>query len=145
MAFLTKEELKTNLHLEIINVITRADDGIVDTCIADAVFLAKGYLSRYDLEALFGTETLAPTILDSYLKRVIKSIAVWYLIELSNPNCRVEMYRTAYSDAIEWLGKVQSAKIDPEGWLQRADDPTTERVEGELISFNSNPKQNHHF
>lgn len=142
---ITITDFKTHLYEEIIDVITREDDTIVDLTIVDAISEAKGYLSKFDTLKLFGSAAVDPTIVDSFLKRIVKDIAAWHLVRLANPNVNLELYRTAYEDALKWLTNVQKGLIDPEGWEYKADDPDTEFNESSNIQASSNDKQNHHF
>ena len=145
MALVVKNDLKTHLYAEIIDNISREDDTIIDQCIADAENECKGYLSKFDLLKLFGDSQTAPTIVDPFLKRVVKDIASWNIVTLANPNVSMELFRTRYEDAKNWLKEVQKGMVDPEGWEYKTDDPDTELNESSNIHFSSNPKQTHHF
>lgn len=154
MAFLTKKDLTPPLYQEVIDEITRNDDTIVDKAIASAIGEMKGYLNRYDLIAIFGDNKTDPATIsndgkevietlafyDEYLFTIAKDIASWHLIKLSNPNIQVEMFRTAYEDAIKYLIKVMKGEADP-AWPLRKDDPATPLDEAGLIGFSSNLKR----
>jgi phage gp36-like protein len=147
MPYLLAADLDTHIYAEIRDEITREDAARVTSAIKEAVSEAKSYLSRFDLVALFGTEVplAAPTVDDEHLKSIIKSIAVWRLVRLANPNISIAMARTNYEDAIKWLMAVQSGKADPEGWPYKADNPDTPFNEGALVDWSSNTKRGNHF
>lgn len=152
MAYLTKTDLATHIYGENINTITRSDDTIVDRAIAAGIAEAKSYLGRYHLNHLFWDGALpAPAgvtgqpVEDENLKNKVKDIAAWHLVKLANPNINLELFRTAYEDAIDWLKLVQSGKSSPYGWPYFVDDPDTPYVEGGPIQWTSNPKRSNHF
>lgn len=124
---------------------TTNPDLIVTTTIASAIAEAKGYLSRFDLLALFGDADTEPTVEDEHLKSIVKSLACWKLITLANPNVDLKLFRTMYEDAIKWLQQVQKGQADPEGWPYKADDPETPGNENSGIQWSSNTKRKQHF
>ena len=146
--FLDKSFLKTHVYSEIIDEITRQDDEIVEKGIKAAIGEAKGYLSRYDKLAIFGTDSVAPTVSDddlAYLREVVIEIAVWKIVRLCNPNVELKLMRTGYEDAINWLKMVQKGQVDP-SLPYKADDATTEGFnENNSIQFSSNTKRDNHF
>lgn len=144
MAYLVKADLESHLYGENIDEITRDDDTKVTTAINAAVAEAKSYLSRFDLTKLF-VDTDPDFINDAALKDHVKSLAVWKLIRLCNPNISLEMMRTNYEDAVEWLKMVQSGESDPAGWAYKPDDADTGYVEGSAIISSSNTKRTNHF
>lgn len=127
-AFLVKADFQTHIYAEIIDVITRAQDGVVDLAINNAIGEMKAYLNRYDLIKIFGDPTTDPatdpTFIDEYLKSIGKDIACWHLIKLANPNIDLKLFRTSYEDAISFLKGVMKGSSDP-AWPLRQDDPST--------------------
>ena len=115
MPYLTKASLSTHAYPEIIDVITRSDDSIVDEAISAGTEEAISYLNRFDLAAIFGTVSADPTYQNKYLNSLVKDIIIWHLIKLSNPNINVEISRAAYTDALKALEKVMTGKTDPVG------------------------------
>lgn len=115
MPIITQADLATNIYAEIINEITRSDDTITSRAIATAIPEAKMYLGRYDLLQLFGTDDEAPIVEDEYLKSLIKDIACWHLVRLSNTGADQTVFRLAYQDAITVLKNIQSGQAQPEG------------------------------
>ncbi len=144
MAFLTKTDLTPPMYQEVIDEITRTDDTIVNKAIASAVGEMKGYLNRYNLLAIFGSSTINPTFTDEYLSTLGKDIACWQLIKLSNPNINLELFRTAYEDAIKYLVRVMKGETDPP-WPLRLDDPTTPLDESGNIYASYNAKRTNHY
>lgn len=142
---ITKEDLKTKFYPEIMDEITRGDDDILDKAISAAVTEAKGYLSKYELDPLFGTDENEASVTDAQLKDMTLDLAAWKLIKLSNPNIDLKLFRTSYEDAKEWFGKVQSGKIDPDGWPYKAADPDTNFDPGSAFLITSNPKRTNHW
>lgn len=113
----TIEELgKTSLYPEIIAKITRGDNQAAELQILAAESLVQSYMSKYDLEAIFGTTDSEPTFKGSdvnLIKKVIKIIASYYLVRLSNPNVNIELYRADYEDALDWLKDLQKGEVNP--------------------------------
>ncbi|MFT4168022.1 MAG: DUF1320 family protein [Dysgonomonas sp.] len=136
---------KTELYPEIIKKIVRDNLDDAKDFILDAEDLAKGYLSKYDLKALFGTDTEEPTHINRGLKKQIKAIAAWYLVKKANPNVNIELFRIDYEDAIKWLEGVQSGSINPE-LPYRPDDPDTPEDESQgQVWWGSNIKRKQNF
>lgn len=123
------------MHLDTVDVITGGDDTIVDAAIDGAVSEAKGYLSDYDITAMFGA-----TGNDRHplLVTFVKDIAVWHLVVLSNYNADIELREKRYNRAIEWLKSVQKGLVVPDLPRPADDSPKT-------ILYGSNPKRTQHF
>lgn len=136
-----KADLKTHIPIVTIDKITGADDAIVTAAIATAISEAKGYISRFDLTKLFDT-TATGYVADVNLQTKIKHIACWYLIQRSNVNVDMELFRTNYEDAIQWLKDVHKGMADPDGWPLLADDEDTEWPEDKVVHYTSNTKRN---
>ena len=144
MPIITQADLATNVYAEIITEITRADTTIADRAIITAIQEAKMYLAKYDLVQLFGTDTAAATIHDEYLNSLVKDLACWHLLRLSNVSVDYTVFRTAYQDAITILKNIMAGQAQPEGWPYL--DTTTESVpQGDAISWNSNPRRNNYY
>lgn len=155
MDYLSIQELKTHLYEEIANEITRDDDAIVQEAILAAIDELKGYLTKYNTNAIFtfiedepfATENLWLAGRDRKLLSVAKDVATWHLIRLCNPNIELQLRRVMYEDAVSWLKGVQSGKIDPNLPLP---DPTGVNQDGAgttdgNIKWSSNYKRNNHF
>lgn len=139
MALVTVEELgQSDLYPEIISKITRGSDTEAELQLATAEDIVKGYLSKYDLVAVFGDATTQPTVESLSVKRIIKTIAAWFLIKRANPNVNTELFYDDYKNAIKWLEEVQEGKIN----LGLPVAPcTTDTEANDGVYFNSLPKQ----
>lgn len=135
--FLTVDELKTHLYAENIDEITQGDETIAVAAIDTAVSEAKGYLSAYDIVAIFGATGANRNAL---LLTFLKDIAAWHLINLCNAGSDLKLRQDRYERAIAWLRGVQKGEISPD--LQKAE--TSDEKPG-AITFGSNPKRNNHF
>lgn len=136
---------KTELYPEIIKKIVRDNLDDAKDFILDAEDMAKGYLSKYDLTAIFGTDTEEPTFRNRALMKQVKAISSWYLVKKSNPNVNIELFRIDYEDAIKWLEGVQGGSINPTLPYQ-PDDPNTPEDEGMgQVWWGSNIKRKQNF
>ena len=110
MSYLTAAEINTHLYNGVVDEINRADASILLTAIAAAIAEATGYLTAYDIAAIFAAtgDTRNPILL-----LYIKDIAVWHFIQLSNPAVEMELRLKRYEQAIKFLEKVQSGKTNP--------------------------------
>lgn len=138
--YLTKADLKTNAYAEIIDMITREDDDIVDDGIAAAIDFAKSLLNRYDLDKLFGVEpATTPTVTSAQLKKAVKDMAFFNIAGLSNANYNMEVLNTLNDNAIKWLRMIQKSEAMPQGWPER--DTTNDSFpEGNQVSGYYNEK-----
>ncbi len=143
MSLITPADLATHIYPEIINEITRNNDTIAEEAIAAATQETKLYLSRYDLVQLFGTETEEPLINDTLLKSLVKDIAVWHLLKLSNTNIDQATHRQVYEDAIKTLKNIMSGTAVPEGWPFA--EHSTNESDGDTISWTSNAKRKNYY
>jgi len=144
MPIITSTDLATNIYAEIITEITRADTTITDRAINAAILEAKMYLGRYDLLQLFGTDTTSPPVQDEYLKTLVKDLACWHLVRLSNTGIDYTAYRTAYQDAVTALKNIQSGQAEPQGWPYQ-DTRSETAPPGDAISWHSNPKRHNYY
>lgn len=144
MPIITPSDLDTHLYPEVTGAITRADATITERAIATAVQEVKMYLSRYDLLPLFGTESTDPTIADALLKNLVKDVACWHLLRLSNNSADLAIFRSAYVDAIATLKNIMNGMAQPEGWPY-ATAPVTEMPQGTTISWGSNERRNNYY
>lgn len=144
MPLITSIDLGTNIYPEIVTEITRTDTTITDRAISAAILEAKMYLDRYDLLQLFGNDTTPPTVADEYLKTLVKDLACWHLIRLSNTGVDYTTYRTAYLDAIAALKGIQSGQASPEGWPY-LDTSAASAPPGDAISWSSNDKRHNYY
>jgi phage gp36-like protein len=133
--WITKDELKTHMNVDNIDVITGKDDTLVSSAIDGAVSEAKGYLGSYNTDVIFAA---AGALRNALLLIFVKDIAVWHLIKLSNYQADLEFRGKCYDRAIAWLKSVQKGDVTP-------DLPASNSVYSAKISFGSNPKRSQHF
>ncbi len=145
MPIITQADLATNIYPEVIDEITRADATIVANAIDTAVQEAKLYLSKYDLEQLFGTEEERPTVTDAYLSSLVKDLACWHLLRLSNVSVDYAVFRTAYEDAIAALKNIMIGQAQPQNWPYRDTATAHNPPEGNAISWSSNPRRSNFY
>ncbi len=144
MPIITSSDLATNIYPEIITEITRTDTTITDRAISAAIQEAKMYLARFDLVQLFGAGAAPPPVSDEYLKSLVKDLACWHLLRLSNVGIDYTAYRTAYEDAISTLKSIMGGQAQPQGWPY-ADTTAEDTPPGDSISWNSNTKRNNYY
>lgn len=142
----TVEELgKTELYPEIINRIVRGDPRDAEQHILDAEDIAKGYMSKYDTDAIFGTEISDPTFPSRSIKKVVKAIAAWFLVKKANPNVNIELFHEDFVWAIDWLKDLQAGNINP-SLPYKPDDPDTPEDESlGQVWWDSNVKRKQNF
>lgn len=144
-AFLTIDDLKTCIHRDVVDAVTRADDDIVNRQIHAAIGMAKSYLTRYDLAKLFGDDTIptSSTVSETQLvtlKQCVLDIAAFKLLGLSNVNYELAKYEGMYLAAIKWLREIQAGVAIPEGWPLR-DTSTFTSPDGDQVSAFYNEKR----
>lgn len=132
------QDFNTHLYTEVINVISRDDDTVLQDAINAAESEAKGYLSRYNIDELFEA---SGSDRDPILLMFLKDMAIWHFIVVANPSVDIEYRRDRYNDAKDWLVKIQTGKVSPAGWSYANDseEPTPE------IQVTSSPKRETHF
>jgi hypothetical protein len=145
----TIEELgKTSLYPEIINKITRNNQESAELQILAGESLVRSYMSRYDLDAIFGTSEHEPTFTGSdvnLIKKVVKIIASYYLVRLANPNVNIELYRADYEDAIDWLKDLQAGSVNPDLPYKPDNPDTPEDESAGDVWWQSNIKRKQNF
>ncbi len=139
-------DLKTHVYEGIINEIAENDDAVIISAIDMAIDEVKMYLTRYDLTAIFGdkaTNTAATFTPDTMLLNIIKTLAVWNLMQLSRPNLDYEQWQNRYRQMISSLKDIQKGAADPRWPYQDYTDITTpESIE--IIAV-SNDKANNRY
>lgn len=140
--FIEKEDLYTAIQEYILANITINEDA-VRAAILSSIQEATSYLnSKYDCQAIFNA------IGDERNQLVLehcKSIAVWYLLRLSNADVIFEKTKDYYTLAVDWLEKV--AGVSKSGKTIAPDLPLKKK-DGEVqlkMRFGSNRKFRHSF
>jgi hypothetical protein len=139
-------DLKTKIYPEIQALITRGDADIQLEAIDTAIAEVKMYLSKYDLVQMFGSsvQNVSATFSDSYLSSLVKTVAVWNILRLANPNIQMSVAFTSYEQAISSLKKIQTGMAQPDGWPYKNTIGET-APQGDSIYSNSNPQKRNHF
>jgi hypothetical protein len=109
--YISIAELKSHLRDETIQAISGTDDTILTMAITGAESEAKGYLHKYDIDAIWaktGDER------DDLLMIWLKDIAVWHYINIANPGVDFSLRERRYNAAIAWLKGVQKGDIVPD-------------------------------
>jgi len=132
--FLSNEEMKTHLHQEDVDVISRGDDTLMTAAIDTAMQEAKGYLSKYNKAVIFET---TGTERNALLLTFLKDIAAWHFLVICNAGSDYKIRQDRYDRAVSWLKAVQRGDISP-------DLPAAETDKGTII-FGSNEQKGQHF
>lgn len=139
-----EQDLYAKIYPEILDEIKRGNQNLVTNAINNAVDLAKSYMSRFDMEKLFGTGDTNPTVQSDLLKSLLVDITCWYIVRLANPNLNLEIFRADFEDAQKNLDKINAGKLSPQGWPLKQ--VTTEGTHpGATVAWSSNIKRGNHF
>lgn len=140
--FIEKEELNTAIQEYTLGHIT-ADDVVIRTAILAAIQEATSYLNgKYDCQAIFNATGDNRNIL---VVEHCKSMAVWYIIRLSNANIVFDKAKIYYDSAVDWFKQV--AGVGSSGRTIAPDLPI-KKTNGEVqlqMHFGSNRKFRHSF
>lgn len=146
MPFLTPAEISSHLYNEVVNEINRTDSTLLQTAINAAIAEAKGYVTAYDVAAIFAAtgDNRNPILL-----LYVKDFAVWHYIQLANPNVEMQLRLERYEKAIKWFDKVQRGQTNPDlpypaAPVDAAGNPNPNAAEN-FIKFGSNAKRNNHY
>ncbi len=108
--FITQEELSSVIYEWQLGQLTD-DPAVIDAAIMAAIEEATSYLAlQYDTDKIFAAKGERRNIL---LVEHIKSMAVWYLVRLSNADMIFERVKNYYDNAITWLSRIANKKIAP--------------------------------
>ena len=141
-----QELQQTELYPEVIEAISRSSEDAVKLQIMAAESFCKSYLFKYDLSAAFGTEATPPEVDSPMLKKIVKTIAAYYLLRMANPNFNLELYQGEYEAVVRLLEDIRDGNNNITELPYKTDDPATLDIEGELgTSWSSNPKRKNHF
>lgn len=137
--FVTEEELRSVAYSYQLELIVENDVTILHMAINAAVEEARGYLSaRYNADAAFAAtgDDRNPLLLE-----IVKDIALWYIIRLSNVDILYQPVKERYDRAVQWLDRVASGRITPN--LPAATDDNGEHVQP--MRYGSMPKQQYDY
>jgi phage gp36-like protein len=136
--FLTADELYTHLFPETITAISGTDERLLLAAISGAISETKGYLSAFDIAAIFAK---TGDDRDALLLIWCKDIAVWHYIAIARPAIDYEVRETRYKAAIAWLKGVQKGDIVPPDFPRPTDPETSEELNTSGIKIGSLPKR----
>lgn len=139
MAFLTPDEIKTHLYSEIVNMVDRTDNSVLQSAIDAAISEVKSYLSAFDTEAIFSSEG---DDRNPILLLYTKDISVWHFIQLANPNTNLELRADRYEKAIAWLDKVMRGQVVPDLPMPA---PPSDGDQNNFIKWGANAPRNSYF
>lgn len=141
--FIERDELRTAIKVSTMGNL-QADDVAIDQAILMSIQEATSYLNgKYDCARIFnarGNER-NPLVLEH-----CKSMAIWYLLRISNANYLFEKAKIYYDNAIAWLKLV--AGVGDSGRTIAPDLPVRQSEDGITVSkirMSSNPKFTHSF
>lgn len=146
-------DLETELYEEVIEEITRASEKEKTDHIKAAEDFVKGFLFKYDLNALFGTIDTEPTHIDESLKKCVKIIAAYFLVRKANPNVQLSIFKDDYMMMIGtkeepgWLYEIRNGAINPD-WPYKKDNPETpedESKQNDDVYWTSTTKRTNRF
>jgi len=134
--FIEIEELKTVAYTYQLEEITESDDDILIEAIRAATEELKSYLSvNHDTDLILGATGDARNPL---LVAYCKSIALWYIIQLSNVDMIYQQEKERYDRAIKWLKSVAKGELSPDLPLKTNTDTGLAEIR---LRFGSAPKK----
>ena len=145
--FISVDELCTSIYEYQLLQIVEENNDIALTAIATAEQEVKSYLMpnnlkvwqdgrpRYDVDTIFDNQGSERNPL---LMQHVKTVAVWYVIQLSNPDIIYEHIKERYDRAIDFLKRIAKGEVTLNLPLL---DETLEPKE--LFRFGSRTKFNH--
>lgn len=137
--YITIQELNSHLRDETIEAISGEEETLLVMAIQGAESEAKGYLHKYDIDAMWERKN---DDRDPLLCIWLKDIAVWHYINIANPGVDFAIRERRYSAAIAWLKGVQKGDIVPDFPVPIKS--TGEEINTSPFKFDSNPKRGNH-
>lgn len=136
MAFLTKAELKTKAHIEIINAITRSDDAIIDMIIDENISYMKSFLrARYNVDQIFSK---TGTNRNNVVLKILKDLVIFEIYSSTNPVQLTTALKESRERAENWLKSVMREEINP-------DLPIVTSDSAKYIQYGSQAKRNNSY
>jgi phage gp36-like protein len=109
--FIVPKEMETKLYAYQLEQITGGDEALVTVAIEAAIEETSSYLSRrYNVEKIF--EAIGDKR-NAHLLDIVKTIAVWKIIQLSNVDMLYDKVAKEYEQAINWLNRVSRGFVNP--------------------------------
>ena len=144
MALITAQDIYSRIYQENVDEITRSGDNITQRALDGAQEEAKMYLTRFDLDALFGLGQQLPAFNAPFLKQLCVDLAVWQLVRLGNPNINYDTAKYDYEAALRKLRDIQSGKAMPAGWPY-APDVNPNLPDGDSIIWIARPRRHNYY
>lgn len=137
MSFLTSADLLKAVYTEQLDAITREDDTFPQFAIDAAEEEMRGYLApKYDVDKIFAK---TGDDRNNLLVMLCTDIAVYHLINISNPGIDFESKKARYERAVRWCEQIQSGKVNPPDL-----DLVTDEDNNEIL-MSSNTKRTNHY
>jgi phage gp36-like protein len=137
--FIEIEELKSVMYNYQLTQIVENDTDIVVMAISAAMEEIRSYLSvRFDCDAIFAA---TGTDRNALIVEMMKNIAAWHVVRLSNVDIIYEKLKDRYDRAINWLDRVASGLLVPSLPIKQDENGGTQT----RFRSGSNPKFNHSF
>lgn len=118
--FITVPELNTIIYEYQLAQIVEQNNDIALTAIATAEQEVRSYLTpnnlkqwqdgrpRYDVDVIFSAQG---TDRNALIMQHVKTIAVWYVCQLSNPDIIYEHIKERYDRAIDYLKRISKGEV----------------------------------
>ncbi|GEM55254.1 hypothetical protein B0A58_07375 [Flavobacterium branchiophilum NBRC 15030 = ATCC 35035] len=149
--FITVQELNSVIYDYQLTQITEQNNDIALTAIATAEQEVRSYLTsnnlkqwqdgrpRYDVDLIFSAQGENRNAL---IMQHVKTVAVWYACQLSNPDIIYEHIKERYDRAIDYLNRISKGTVtlNLPVLVDSNTDPATQK---ELFRFGSRTKFNH--
>jgi phage gp36-like protein len=149
--FITVQELNSVIYDYQLTQITAQNTDIALTAIATAEQEVKSYLTsnnlkqwqdgrpRYDVDLIFAAQG---TNRNALIMQHVKTVAVWYVCQLSNPDIIYEHIKERYDRAIDYLNRIAKGTVtlNLPVLVDTDTDPATQK---QPFRFESRTKFNH--
>lgn len=139
--YITIDEMRTHLYKEDVDLISGNDDTIMTAAIDTAIAEMRGYLGKYDKDAIFRAEGAKRNAL---ILTFAKDMAAWHFLVLCNVGSDLDFRYKRYERAVDWLTAVQKGNVTPD--LPAPDEDGDGKPDGnDTYLFGSNRKRNNHY
>lgn len=109
--FLEPKELNSKIYTYQLSQITEGEEALITVAIESAIEESSSYLSlRYDVEKIF---TSQGTDRNAHLLNVVKTLALWNIIQLANVDMIYNKVQDEYDRAINWLNRIATGRLSP--------------------------------
>lgn len=149
--FIEIEEMKSVMYSYQLDEITEGDDTIIAEGILTAIDEVKGYLTPngqhkfrdgrliYDVDAIFNA---TGTDRNTLIMSLTKTIAEWWICQLSNVDVVYEQLKERYDRAIKLLTNLKNGEVNLSS-LPQLDMFGDDNPDAPQLFYGSRPKFNH--